>query len=325
MTTTDFTSCFLVKFNTFLEYRAARGFKTETYRRQLLKLDRYCAEHFSEISVLTDDIAIGWLNSDTKHSFTERAAALRQFGKYLNAIGEEAYVLPEKFASNRKSFQPYIFTDSEMTELFAAIDALPPFRDEPYLTEIAPTLFRLTYTCGLRPNESRELLRENVNLKSGEVLITHTKRNKERLIVMSDDMLKMAQAYDLRRGIFGSESPYFFPSSNGKAFPSTSVYSAFNKAWTNATCNAQNSVPRNVRVYDLRHRFASACLNRWLDNGENLMAMLPYLRTYMGHATMNETAYYIHILPENLVKSSAIDWDAFNSMFPAPMTETGVD
>ncbi|GHV42381.1 hypothetical protein FACS189490_11220 [Clostridia bacterium] len=191
--------------------------------------------------------------------------------------------------------------------------------------EIAPTLFRLTYTCGLRPNESRELLRENVNLKSGEVLITHTKRNKERLIVMSDDMLKMAQAYDLRRGIFGSESPYFFPSSNGKAFPSTSVYSAFNKAWTNATCNAQNSVPRNVRVYDLRHRFASACLNRWLDNGENLMAMLPYLRTYMGHATMNETAYYIHILPENLVKSSAIDWDAFNSMFPAPMTETGVD
>ena len=43
--------------------------------------------------------------------------------------------------------------------------------------------------------------------------------------------------------------------------------------------------------------------------------MLPYLRAYMGHDTMNETAYYIHILPEHLVKSSAIDWELFNNMF----------
>jgi hypothetical protein len=37
----------------------------------------------------------------------------------------------------------------------------------------------------------------------------------------------------------------------------------------------------------------------------------------MGHGKLSETAYYIHILPENLVKTSAIDWDAFNAMFPA--------
>jgi integrase len=71
-------------------------------------------------------------------------------------------------------------------------------------------------------------------------------------------------------------------------------------------------------VYDLRHRFASACLNRWLDNGENLNNMLPYLRTYMGHERLSDTAYYIHILPENLVKTSAINWDVFNSMMPEP-------
>jgi integrase len=79
-------------------------------------------------------------------------------------------VLPEKFATNRKSFQPYIFTDSELIGLFDAIDTLPAFRNEPYLHEISPTLFRLTYTCGLRPNESREMLTENVNLKTGEMI-----------------------------------------------------------------------------------------------------------------------------------------------------------
>lgn len=81
-------------------------------------------------------------------------------------------------------------------------------------------------------------------------------------------------------------------------------------------CNSQNPVPRKIRVYDLRHRFASACLNRWLDRGEDLMVMLPYLRAYMGHHTLSETAYYIHILPDNLVKSPAVDWDVFNAMFP---------
>ncbi|MCL2082494.1 MAG: hypothetical protein FWH04_04570 [Oscillospiraceae bacterium] len=42
---------------------------------------------------------------------------------------------------------PYNFTDSEMTALFAAIDKLPENKIEPYLNQIVPTLFRLTYTC----------------------------------------------------------------------------------------------------------------------------------------------------------------------------------
>jgi integrase len=72
----------------------------------------------------------------------------------------------------------------------------------------------------------------------------------------------------------------------------------------------------HVRVYNLRHRFASAVLNRWLDEGRDLYAMLPYLRAYMGHGTLSETAYYIHILPENLRKSPGIDWRVFDEMIP---------
>jgi integrase len=74
-------------------------------------------------------------------------------------------------------------------------------------------------------------------------------------------------------------------------------------------------MPRKVRIYNLRHRVASACLNNLLDTGENLMAMLPYLRAYMGHSRISETTYHIHILPENIIKSSAIDWNKFNAMF----------
>jgi integrase len=133
---------------------------------------------------------------------------------------------------------------------------------------------------------------------------------------MSDDMLKFARKYDLRRNIFAGSTPYFFPASNGGTFTNSKIYSIFNIAWTDAIGTPHNPAPHTIRVYDLRHRFASACLNRWLDNGENLMNMLPYLRTYMGHNSLSETAYYIHILPENLVKSPAIDWTVFNSIYP---------
>jgi integrase len=301
-----------------LEFRAIRGYKEETHLRDLLRFDRYCAEHFPDLSELTQTVVHAWYGEETGTSryLIGKATAIRQFGKYLNAVNEEAYILPDKFAPNKDSFNPYIFTDAEMTALFTAIDMLSPFPNEPFLNEIAPVLFRLTYTCGLRPNESRELLRKNIDFGTGEILIANTKRAKERIVVMSDDMLTFARAYDLRRSIIGGNSPHFFPAKNGCAFDSARILAAFNKAWTMATCTPRNPIPRTVRVYDLRHRFASACLNRWLDNGDNLMNRLPYLRAYMGHNSLNETAYYIHLLPENLVKSSGVDWFALNAVLP---------
>jgi integrase len=314
----EFTSAFAPKIDAMLAYRTARGFKEETSLLNLLQFDGFCAEHYPEADKLTSEIVWGWLGEETSaevRSFTSRSSTIRQFGLYLNAVHEDAYVLPEKLRTRKPGAIPYNFTDDELTALFTEIDRLPANPNEPFLTEIAPVLFRLTYTCGLRPNEGREMLTENVNLDTGEIVITNTKRGKDRIVVMSDDMLGMCRRYNARRGIFGGGSLYFFPAKGGSAFTSAKIFAAFNRAWTAAVCSPQNPVPPSVRVYDLRHRFASARLNRWLDDGCDLFSMLPYLREYMGHHSLNETAYYIHILPENLMKSSAVDWAKFNAMF----------
>ena len=44
--------------------------------------------------------------------------------------------------------------------------------------------------------------------------------------------------------------------------------------------------------------------------------MLPYLRTYMGHEKFADTAYYIHILPENLLRSPGVDWNRLDAIVP---------
>jgi integrase len=321
---TIFQSGFAEKLNAALDWREASGYKRDTHLRSFVKFDAFCVEHFPEETELKRDVVYSWLDNITESvkNINHPAEFIRQFGKYLAAINEPAYILPEKIAANKPSFVPYNFTDGELTALFAEIDKLPNETDEPFLNDIAAVIFRLIYTCGLRPNEGRELLAENVNLDTGEILITRTKLNRERFVVMFDDMLEFSRLYDLKRRIICGNNPYFFPSRrSGGAFTARKLLALLNKAWMAASCTSQNPIPRRIRVYDLRHRFASARLNRWLDERENLYVMLPFLSAYMGHKTLSETAYYIHILPENLLKSPAIDWNKFNMMFPEPASQ----
>ena len=263
---TEFSSAFGERFSNFLDYRTARGYKRETYLRHFIKFDRWCMENHPAQAELSRELVLDWINDTSVSSYNtaQRVASIRQFARYLCAVGEEAYILPEKYAPLKSRAAAYLFTDTELTALFGAIDQLPSTKKEPFLDEIAPTLYRLIYTCGLRPNEGRELLASNVNLETGEILITHTKRNKERFVVMSDDMLALARRYEQRRRIFCGGNPYFFPSANGGALTTETVYSAFNRAWSYA--DLAGKYPGKVREYDLRHRFASACLNRWIDN-----------------------------------------------------------
>ena len=72
------------------------------------------------------------------------------------------------------------------------------------------TYFRLTYTCGLRPNEGRLLKRSEVDLGSGEVRIVNTKWHKSRSIVMSEDMRAVVRSYAAMRDASFPENGYFF-------------------------------------------------------------------------------------------------------------------
>jgi hypothetical protein len=54
---------------------------------------------------------------------------------------------------------------------------------------------------------------------------------------------------------------------------------------------------------------------RWIDDGKDVMTLLPYLGTYMGHGDFNSTLYYIHLLPERLRRSAGIDWEQFSPIF----------
>lgn len=297
-----------------LDYHEALGYSRYSHEKILYKFDAFCAETFPQSTELTEKIVISWLESEEKNIAT-KASSIRFLGKYMLAIDKKAYVLYEKYASSKLTSKPYIFTDEELKKLFNSIDTVKNTKEEPFLSEILSVIFRLIYTCGLRPNEGRELKCENINFKTGEILITNTKGKKDRLVVMSNDMLNLCKDYSSRRGIFAKDSEYFFPSWKGGTFTNNQVDKFIKSCFKKAYPYIQDELP-NIRVYDLRHRYASAVLNRWLDNKDNIASKLSYLRAYMGHNSLSETAYYIHLLPENLLKSSGVDWKAFEEILP---------
>jgi integrase len=272
---------------------------------------------------LTQESVIGWLDDEAnneKNNLWLKANVIRLFGKYLSAIGVDAYVLPSGYASFKSDFTPYILTDEELSLFMREADGLINRRvgylRDPHTANVIPVLARLLYTCGLRPNEGRLLKKRNINFDTGEVMISETKAHRERIIVMSNDMLDLCKRYDEWRTLASVNSEYFFARSDNNPFNASWLFNIVRQCWRWAHSGIPKSQIPRFRPYDLRHLFASKVLHKWIDEGRDLYAMLPYLRAYMGHVNIEDTVYYIHILPETLLNSPGVNWNKLDGIMP---------
>ena len=313
-----FTSGFAADLNGMIDLKMVLNYSESTYLKHGRAFDLFCTEYYPDANIVTEGLAVSWLRIDETVSpgvIHARAAFLRSLAHYQKAIGKSAYVLPDAYISGKRAFIPYLFTDEEMASLFAAIDTYTnnsnPLRPMQY-----QTYFRLTYTCGLRPGEGRELRRRDVDLQTGEIRILNTKWHKSRTVVMSDDMLALAKKYAAVRDAAYTNDDYFIPKYPNTPFGATSLQSKFRMFFALSQPDIPEDMLPAVRVYDLRHRFATTVLNRWLDEKRDLSSRLPYLKTYLGHKELAATAYYIHLLPEQLVKNAGIDWESMNAILP---------
>jgi len=93
---TKFSSAFGERISNFLGFHTARGYKRETYLRHFIKFDCWCIEKHPTQMELSREFVLDWINDATIFSYNtaQRVASMRQFAKYLCAVGEDAYILP---------------------------------------------------------------------------------------------------------------------------------------------------------------------------------------------------------------------------------------
>ena len=164
------------------------------------------------------------------------------------------------------------------------------------------------------------MLTENVDLNRGILGIIESKGHKDRLVPMSEDLRMLLCRYDKKVSEIYPDRENFFPRYDGNG--------AYTKLWTEEMfwrCFDMAGITdfegARPRVYDFRHTFATHRLYRWMREGKDLNAMLPYLSAYMGHAQLSDTYYYIHLVPGLLEEMSGFAFSSAEVFLP----EVGTD
>lgn len=282
---------------------------SETHMHFLEFFDNYCSNHFESFSTVTPEIIKSWFEDENK----KRPGCLRNayfsingFLKFIHK--EECLLTPEYLQRKPAPKIPYIMSQEEVQCFFNSLNNAK--WGDPLSGFCLGVMLRLIYTSGLRPNEARMLKRNNIDLQSGEILIEHTKRHIDRIIVISKDMLNLMVEYDIQRCIYVPTSEYFFVHSDGRMITQAFLWRTVDRCWKKVKY-PEREIPQ-VNPYSFRHQFASTVLMKWIDEGRDLLSMIPYLKAYMGHSHYSSTVYYIHILPQRLLNSKSIDWEAID-------------
>ena len=313
----SFESRFAGQMQDMLQFKKSLGYSDNSYVGYLLNFDRFCMENYPDASVLTKEIVMDWgrkKQNQKPESVIRKIIALREFARYLNSVGDNAYVAPLEMFGRRKPFVPYIYTDEELTAFFRASDRIPEDKRSPYRHLVVPVIFRLLYCCGLRPSEARHLHCSEFDLDAGILHIKETKHHKDRTVPVAPGMLELCRKYHSLANIAYKNREYFFKNPKGDVYPENWLQRHFWRCWKIAGITSfHGSTPR---IFDFRHNYATRILQKWLEDGKELQTYLPYLSAYMGHYDFSETAYYIHLLPDRLVRTSSIHWDELNAVIP---------
>jgi integrase/recombinase XerD len=234
----------------------------------------------------------------------------------MNTIGVSAYVIPIVTLGRDKPFTPYIYSNSELESFFHAADQYPQSTRSPLKEFTVPVLFRLIYSCGLRPQEARKLKRSDVDFDSKTIFISDSKRHKDRIIPVDVSIMDICKEYDIVANVMFPSRMYFFQfSCNNKPCSNTWVDNVFRKCWQITGIRGFHN-EQTPRVYDFRHNYASRRIMQWLDEDKDLNVLIPYLSAYMGHVYLSDTFYYVHLIPDLIVNTPSIEWSKMADFIP---------
>lgn len=301
MATIIFRSKIAEHIKSFIELRKASGRQGNYDVGMMRQFDQFIMGKLKPGQPLTKDLLeryiqdIAHLNPGTRMN---RLSVIRQFCIHLRYFDDRTYIIPWKLLSRRPRFLPYIFTPEEITAIMAAAKRIGPAKS---IRPIAIyTFVGLLASTGLRISEALKLTLADVDIRNGLLIVNKTKFQKSRNVPLSKSTTHQLAAYLKKRKKAGfsmlDDSPLFV-NLQGNRYSLTAIRTIIKSIMGKLGIFGQKG-KNTPRIHDFRHTFAVSRLLEWYRHGDNLMAKLPLLSTYLGHSTVTSTEVYLHSTSE---------------------------
>lgn len=206
-----------------------------------------------------------------KRSINRKLSSLRSFYLYLLKIGEIQVSPLETIPSLKFYAEKQIpISEEEMENLGEILESDSG-------NSLEKLIIETLYQTGMRKSELCNILLEQVDFSKSEIFVKG-KGNKQRVVPVSENLLKQMREYTAIRKPNEDSGIYFFVRENGKKLSEKFVYSVVNRYLSLITLKKKKS------PHILRHSFATHVLN----NG----AEISKVKKILGHSSLASTQVY---------------------------------
>lgn len=287
----------------YIALRGTLGYKLRKPARHLRAFADHAASrgeaHVCAATVLAWAMAAG----PTREARAERFRNIALFARFLHAE-DSRNELPGRnpFAVRKTRPIPYIYTPDEIARILDAAGKLRRQRPNPLRRELYTTMFGLIAATGLRVSEAIALRVDDL-WADGVLEIRETKFCKSRLVPLHPTVVQALDRYLEKRRRVAADSDHLFPSVQGRALCPSTVNYIFRRLLREA--NVALGRERQPRIHDLRHTFATRVLERFGAERGEIARHFVALSTYLGHADIRNTYWYLQATPEMMTDIAA--------------------
>ena len=298
----------MARVDQYIEERRRHGFILRTTDHRLRSFAKYATGSIHD-GPLTIELMADWARQvGDRATAARRLKLLRPFMRWMQQFEPRTQVPDESvFGPIPGRTAPHIYRESEIIDLLAAARQLRPRGLRPAIYE---TLFGLLASTGLRISEALALCDGDVDLQAGMLTIRQTKFTKSRLVALHPTVVQALARYQRKRcrEMPGATCEAFFVTIRGKRrgqrLHSRTVNRVFDDlreqlAWTDRGTHG------GPRIHDLRHTFAVRRLILWYQQGVDVDQRMLALSTYLGHAKISNTYWYLTGVPELVALAGA--------------------
>lgn len=299
----SFQSSVATEFVNYITFKQTLGRDFEMQSLNLLYLDRFLCELGKPSLDLNAATFKQWYQSMDSVSSTTKLTRIRavwNFCLYRRRRNPTCFVPdPTQFPKPSPAVQPYIFSDSEISDLLQHSDSIAVSARSPLRASTTRMAIILLYTTGLRRGELLRLTRTDYQPLEQTLTIQCSKFHKSRILPLPNDVALEVEAFLMKyKSVYPrvpDHSPLIFsPYCGGRAYSSTQLRKNLHILFNLAGIKKPNG--RLPRIHDFRFSFAVNALLRWYRDGVNVQAKLPFLAAYMGHISIFSTYYYLRLI-----------------------------